>query len=166
MTNVAAISSGELLSLFAGVLVELRRRGLVRTANTPVADLGERLFCEAMGWEREHHQDKNFNASTADGARVQIKSRRLTRTQVSARSATINDKDGFDLVAIAMFGADFEIDRAVIVPREAALRHLKWSKRQKGWYISFTRRFWTEPDLIDVTDSLDKQNRGLLSRTS
>jgi hypothetical protein len=165
MSNVTSLSSGELLSLYAGVLVELRRRGIVRTANNPVADLGERLFCDAMGWEREGHQSTNYDAMTADGARVQIKARRLTRERPAMRSGTIYDKDGFDLLAIVMFDPEFRVDRAVIVPREIALRHLRWSARQKGWFIGLSRSFWNEQALMDVTDRLIRESQALLLRS-
>jgi len=163
MTNVATLSSGELLSLFAGILGELRRRGIVRTANNPVADLGEQLFCEALGWVRAHHQGKNYDATTIDGARVQIKARRLTREKAAGRSGTIYDKDGFDLIAIVMFDAEFRVERAVVVPRDTALRHLRWSERQKGWFISMTSRFWSETTLIDVTQKLLTQSEALFT---
>lgn len=166
MSNVTTLSSGELLSLYAGVLVELRRRGIVRTANNPVADLGERLFCDAMGWDREAHQSTNYDATTADGARVQIKARRLTRDRPAVRSGTIYDKDGFDLIAIVMLDPEFRVERAVIVPREAALRHLRWSARRKGWFLRLTAGFWNEQGLIDVTDKLIRQSQTLLLRSS
>ena len=162
-SNVAAISTGDLLSLYAGVLVELRRRGVVRTANNPVADLGELLFCRAMGWHREHHQGSSFDATTAEGARVQIKARRLTHERAAIRSGTIYDKDGFDLLAIAIFDPEFRIQQAVVVPRPVALDHLRWSVRQKGWFISLSRRFWSEPELIDVTGRLASCSAGILS---
>lgn len=41
-------TNGELFALLASVMRELRDRKLVRTANNPVADLGELLFCGAM----------------------------------------------------------------------------------------------------------------------
>ena len=166
MTNVSAITSGELLSLYSGVLVELRRRGLVRTANNPAADLGERLVCDAMGWLRESEQRDDFDATTRAGARVRIKSRRQTRDASPIRSGSIHDKDGFDILALVFFASDFSVDKAVIVPREAALRHLRWSKRQKGWYVGLTQRFWLDPDIEDVTSRIALCHRDLLDRTS
>ena len=115
---------------------------------------GELLFCGAMGWKRGDHQGKDIDAITANNERVQIKSRRMTRDKDSDRSGAIYDKEGFDLVAIAMFDPQFRIKRAIIIPRPIALAYLKWSSRQKGWYISLTKSFWKEARLIDVTARL------------
>ncbi len=147
-------TNGELFALLANVMRELRKRDLVRTANNPVADLGERLFCSALGWHREQNQAKDFDAITEKQEKVQIKARRMTREKDSMRSGVIRDKEGWDLIALAMFDADFMIKRAIIVPRQTVLRHMKWSKRQLGWYISLTQRFWREPDIVDVSKEL------------
>jgi len=143
---------GELFALHSNVINELRKRELVRTANNAVADLGELLFCSALGWRREHKQGKDIDAITQDNKRVQIKSRRMTREKDASRSGNIRDKNGWDLVALAIFHPDFSIKRGVIIPRRLVLKHLKWSERQQAWYISLTNNFWNEADLIDVTE--------------
>jgi hypothetical protein len=133
---------------------EMHRRGLTRTANNPIADLGEALFCEAMHWERADKQAKTFDAITREKQRVQIKARRITRDTDPMRSGTIRDKDGWDLIALVMFDADFTIKRAVIIPRQTAVIHMKWSERQQASYIALTKSFWASPNLIDVTERL------------
>jgi hypothetical protein len=152
--NISSLSHGELFALFANIMLEMHHRGLTRTANNPIADLGEALFCEAMQWERADKQAKTFDATTREKERVQIKARRITRGSDPTRSGTIRDKDGWDLIALVMFGANFSIKRAVIVPKQIALAHMKWSKRQQASYIALTNSFWASPDLIDVTDRL------------
>lgn len=164
MTNVTAFSNGELLSLYDGLLVELRRRNLVRSAFNPVADYGEQLFCAAMGWQREHHQGQDYDATTREGARVKIKARRLNRASPPIRSGSIHDKDGFDLIALALFDSEFRVEEAVVIPREIALRHLRWSQRQKAWYVSLSKAFWAEPDLDNVTAQLEMHSRRLLAQ--
>jgi hypothetical protein len=49
--NFSTLNHRELFALFANVMHEMRERGLTRTANNPVADLGESLFCDGMGWD-------------------------------------------------------------------------------------------------------------------
>jgi len=152
--DFSKFTHGDLFALHSSIMSELRRRELVRTANNAVADLGELLFCTGLGWQRQDKQGKDIDAVTQNNERVQIKSRRMTRDKDASRSGTIRDKNGWDLVALAMFNPDFSLKRAVIIPRDIALQHLRWSNRQQGWYISLTKTFWSEPDLIDVSDTL------------
>jgi len=161
--NISALESGELLELYSGVLGELRRRGLVRIANDPVGDLGVDLFCGSFAWTREGGSSGEFNASTQAGARVLIKARRLTRGAAPIRSGLIHDKDGFDILALAFFAADFSIYRAIVVQRNVAMRYLRWSKRQKGWYIVLSQRFWLDPEVEDATVVLSTEHRRLMS---
>jgi hypothetical protein len=159
-------TNGDLFALLASVMRELRDRKLIRTANNPVADLGELLFCGAMHWKRGDNQGKDIDATTQAKEKVQIKARRMTRDKDSDRSGTIYDKDGFDLVALAMFDPDFRIKRAIIIPRHIALIYLRWSNRQKGWYVSLTKAFWKEPELIDVTDRLARHCEEVFLRSA
>jgi hypothetical protein len=32
---------------------------------------------------------------------------------------------------------------------------MHWSKRQQGWYISLTKKFWADSDLVDVVEQLN-----------
>ncbi len=164
LMDLSKLTHGELFTLHSNVMGELRKRALVRTANNAVADLGELLFCSALGWRREHQQGKDIDAITPNNERVQIKARRMTRDKEASRSGIIRDKEGWDLVGFAMFNPDFSIKLAVIIPRHVALQHLKWSNRQQGWYISLTRKFWDEVGLIDVTETLRATAETLFSR--
>jgi hypothetical protein len=154
LMDLSTTSTRDLFVLLSSTMRELKDRGLVRTANNPVADLAELLFCDAMRWRRGHQQSKDIDAVMEDGGLVQIKARRVTRGKHS-RSGIIRDRKGWDWVALAIFNEDFSLQRAVLVPRAITLRHLKWSDRQKGWYISLSSRgFWSETGLIDVTPRL------------
>jgi hypothetical protein len=165
--KISQKSNGDLFVLLALVMQELKTRNLVRTANNPVADLGELLFCGGLGWQREHNQGKDIDAIMKNGERVQIKARRLTRKNQSTRSGTIYDKQGWDWIALALFDTDFTIQKAILIPRKIALAHMKWSKRQQGWYISLTKtRFWKETTLIDVTPKLERYAKKLFLQSS
>ena len=60
----------DLLRLHVSALGELRRRGVLRTANAPTGDLAEHLFCGAFSWERAANSQRDSMLVTAiDGFR-------------------------------------------------------------------------------------------------
>ena len=51
MKDLEAMSELELLQTRGAVIDELRRRGVVRTANNPIGDYTEWLVCNRLGLE-------------------------------------------------------------------------------------------------------------------
>ena len=67
----------ELLRAHGAIIDELRVRDIVRSANSPISDFAEVLFCRAYGWTREGNSMAGYDATDAFGVRYQIKARRL-----------------------------------------------------------------------------------------
>lgn len=65
----------QLLASYVGVLDELRRRGLVRTRNSPLGDLAEALALRAYGGELAPNSEKSYDLRRPDGHRVQVEAR-------------------------------------------------------------------------------------------
>lgn len=51
VTDWNTYSTADILRLYAASLEELRRRGVLRSANNPSGDYGELLFSRAFGWQ-------------------------------------------------------------------------------------------------------------------
>ena len=73
MIDLKNLSTGSLLGLHAGIMEELRRRCVVRSANNPTGDLAEFLFCRAFSWKQERNAKRGFDAWDSRGTRYQIK---------------------------------------------------------------------------------------------
>jgi hypothetical protein len=73
MTDLSSKPPPELLRLYADILDELRRQGIVRSSNNPVADVAEYLFCKALRWTRADNSNPHVDAVGPDGTRYQIK---------------------------------------------------------------------------------------------
>ena len=84
MIDLKNLSTGSLLGLHAGIMEELRRRCVVRSANNPTGDLAESLFCRAFSWQREANSERGLDARDSRGTRYQIKGRRQTNVSGSA----------------------------------------------------------------------------------
>ncbi len=87
--NVQSFTVSELLSAYGAILDELRRREVVRSANSPLSDYAEVLFCRAFGWTRENNSAAGHDATDGAGTRYQVKGRRLTRHNASRQMSAI-----------------------------------------------------------------------------
>ena len=73
--NPTNFSSHELLRQYAGILGELRARGVIRTLNAPAGDLAETLTARAYLGELAPNSEKSWDVRAADGRLLQVKSR-------------------------------------------------------------------------------------------
>jgi hypothetical protein len=103
---------------WASCMKELARRDLIRTANTPVGDYGERVACEMLGLERLGFSEKSIDAVDANGIRYQIKSRRITPQNPSRQLGAIRDIDSgpFDVLLAVFFDEDLTLTELWSIP--------------------------------------------------
>jgi len=78
MIDVTQSTVLELLRAHGIVLDELRRREILRSANSPISDYAEVLYCRAFGWTRAGNSAAGYDATDVEGQRYQIKARRIT----------------------------------------------------------------------------------------
>jgi prevent-host-death family protein len=77
--RVEELTIRELLAVHAGASAELRRRGLCRSANNPIADLAEWLVAQAFQLDLGEKSTAGFDAkSRTTGEKYEIKARRLS----------------------------------------------------------------------------------------
>src|SRR6266849_2343648 len=63
--------------MHAEVSEELRRRGVICSANNPIGNLAEHLFCRASSWKQAPSSKRDADATDAAEMRYLIKGRRL-----------------------------------------------------------------------------------------
>lgn len=158
--NLSSMTVVELLNLHARVAAELRARGVTRTSNNPTGDLAEVLFCRAFDWQQTGNSNANLDAVSSDGARYQIKGRRLTRLNGSRQLSAIRDLDGahFDFLAGVLFAEDYSVIRAVIVPRAAVAQRATFVSRTNSHKFFLRDDVWELPGARDVTAELRAVN--------
>jgi hypothetical protein len=102
----------ELFIAYGAVMDELRRRGIMRSSNSPGSDYAELLFCTAFGWHRESNSATGHDAVGRNGKRYQIKGRRLTQhnrsRQLSAIRRLKDTPPPFDFLAGVLFDQAFK----------------------------------------------------------
>jgi hypothetical protein len=117
---LAEMSDDEVAKTWARSMRELRRRDLIRTANTPVGDYAERICCERFDLSRKGFSEKSVDALGQDGTRYQIKARRLTPENPSRQLGAIRDvnADPFDILLAVFFNEDLDLQEIWSIPCE------------------------------------------------
>lgn len=155
--DIASLSVIELLRAHGAVLEELRRREIVRSANNPVSDLAELLFCRAYpDWVRENNSAAGHDAIDPSGVRYQIKARRLHPRNRSRQMSALRNlpKDPFDYLAGVLFDKDFGIYRAAIIPLTVIKEKTSHVAHTNSWRFLLRDEIWTIPGVVDVTDKV------------
>jgi len=157
VSDLEKLSPRELLSLHANIMEELRARGILRSSNNPTADLAEVIFCRAFSWRRsDTNSAPNIDAVGPDGARYQIKGRRVTRHNASRQLGAIRDFTGrhFDFLAGVLFNEDHTVLRAALVPYSVVAERATFVQRTNSHRFILHDDVWTAPGVRDVTQEL------------
>ena len=156
MIEIKHLTPTELLALHSMVAEELRERGVVRSANNPTADLAEYLFCRAFGWAQAGNSHPSADATSEDGTLYQIKGRRITRHNPSRQLSAMRrlPDGGFHFLAAVLFGPDYSIQRAAIIPHMLVLENSRYIQHTNSWNFLLRDVVWMWPGVEDATDRL------------
>jgi hypothetical protein len=86
MPRLDSLSDDDLARLWVLVMDEMRDRGMVRSANNPVADRAERVVADLYGVEPIGGSNPGYDVVTKRGEKVQVKGLRMT----DARRSTLS----------------------------------------------------------------------------
>jgi hypothetical protein len=150
------LSVNELLVLGADATDELRHRRIVRTANNPIGDFAEYLFCRAFGWKLADNAERDADAIGSDGKRYQIKARRLGGNAGDRQLSALRNlpNQGFDKLAAVLFDKRFGIVRAAIIPHSLVLKNSTHQRHTNSWRFILRDEVWLWPGVEDVTKPL------------
>ena len=154
MNDLKKLSLAGLLGLHAGIMEELRRRGVARSANNPTGSLAEFLFCRAFSWRQASNSEKGFDAKDRRGDRYQIKGRRLHRRNRSRQLSAMRDLDGFDVLAAVLFDDEYGVVRAALIPGSVVRERCKFVEHTNSYKFMLTDDVWDDRRVKDVTAKL------------
>ncbi len=154
-------SVGDLLCEYAAIMRELQNRGAVRTANNPAADVAESLVAEALGLTLATGSNAGHDAVDSEGARYQIKARRLTSKNTSRQMSVLRrlDDDPFDYLVGVLFNEDFTVHRACLAPHSCILTRSAFGEYTNGHNFHLRDEVWDDPLVRDVTEELQAAER-------
>lgn len=116
----------DLLQLEAGIVAELRHRGLVRTNNKPLGDIAEQVVLAARGGRLEPNSAKSHDVTDAGGCRVQVKA---MAGRAAGRSGKFSPFRSFDF------------DTAVFLVFEATSFNLTLAREVKASEVEAVSRY-------------------------
>jgi hypothetical protein len=160
------LTVGEMLTVYTSVLIELHRRGLIRTNNAPIGDLAEYACALYYDGRLAPNSEKSYELTAADGRRIQVKVRATHGTM--SPSSVFSALRSVDFDACVFIIADVRTNRV--------LTAYEWSSdeiRSLGRFQSHTnstliRTGQVQAGItgIDVTAGLDSAWQKMLALTS
>ena len=133
--------------------------GSFLSANKPVSDYAELLFCKAFGWQRDENATSGYDAIDEHGTRYLIKARRITPTGPSGQSRQLTairnlDNLPFDFLAGLLFDENFQVIRAVLVPVAVVWQLARYVAHTNSWRFLLRDSVWSLPEVKDVTSEV------------
>jgi hypothetical protein len=109
---------------------ELRRRGIIRSANGPVADWAEAIAVRRLGLTLAGKSTAAYDALDSAGRRYQVKGRRITAENPSRQLGGIRNLEmgGFDYLIAVIFGEALEVREMWRLPIALVREHAKFRK--------------------------------------
>lgn len=120
---LASLDDEALVRLWADAMGELRKRGLVRSANNPVADLAERAAADQLGLTLQSKSNRGYDAVDSLGRRYEIKARRVTGANRSRQLSPLRNLDErhFDFLVAVIYDENLHLDELWKIPVDHVL---------------------------------------------
>lgn len=156
--TLKTLSIPSLLKQFGDILDELKRRGVVRTRNNPVADYAEWLVAQKLGFELERNSRSGYDATNKSGERFQVKGRRLDPSNKSRQLSIIRnlDTNEFDYLIGILFDKDFTVLEAYKIPRRIIRKYARFSEHQNGHILQLRGAVLKDQAVKDLTPIFSK----------
>jgi Family of unknown function (DUF6998) len=152
LNNVAHdknISDENLINAYASIVKALRTRGIIRTKNV-VGDLGER-YAETYYQSNDVLPDivlaqansKDIDAKEKNGDTYSIKAASLPAKRTSAfhlDKEHLKVHKSFDFLIVVLLNENMELDSLYEFSWHQFWKNKSWSKPQKAWFLSLTKR--------------------------
>lgn len=154
--NWSKFSDKQLLSAYCSLMTSLKERGVVRSANNPVADYTESLVAKTLGLSLEGQSQAGYDALGQDGLRYQIKGRRLTSHNTSPQLSAIRNLSSkpFDVLAAVAYDANLSVLYAALIPVDVIAEMSRYSSHSNSHILIFKRSLLGDHRVTDITKSL------------
>jgi hypothetical protein len=148
-----SLTVSELLNHYTLILDELRERGVVRTANSPIGDYAEWLVAKRLDLKLENNSNSGYDAIDRNNIKYQIKSRRITPKNPSTQLSVIRNLEShdFDFLIGVLFNAQVKIQKVIKIPHEIIHKYAKHSKYVNGHILILREGILSNPLTEDIT---------------
>ena len=132
--NFKKLNEKQILRLYSDVMEEFRKRKIVRSSNSPVADYAEKIVSEHLGLTLANGSNKGYDATDKKKLRYQVKSRRPTEHNKSRQLGVIRNlsEKNFDFLLAVIFDSNFIVKELWKIPHGSIAQYARYSKHQNG----------------------------------
>ena len=149
-TRLEALSTRGLLRLYADILTELIRRGVVRSRNAPAGDLGEYLVATAFDGELAPPSEKSWDVRV-DDRHLQVKVRLIASgDRRSHYYSPFRSWDFNSCVFLLLDAHSYNVASAVEVPVAGVQTLARETTCVKGFRVG------TRVDLRNIAGAIDR----------
>lgn len=147
--NLKELEIKELLRLQASITNELMRRKVVRTQNNPLGDYTEWLVAKSLNLELAANSKAGYDGIDSDGAKIQIKGRRVTPKSKSCQLSAIRkyEEKDFDALVAIIFDENFDILNAVLIPHETIGKYASYREHVNAHILFVREPLLSDPDV-------------------
>lgn len=150
-------SSIELMNMYAKILNELNKRGVIRTYNSPVGDYAEWLVAEKMGLILEKNSQKGFDAIDSEtGIRYQVKSRwECGKPCMKSRELNVIrnfEENQFEYLIAVIFGEHFNVKEVYKIPHAVVPKYATYNTHQNGYILIMMGNLLHDPQVENITE--------------
>lgn len=159
MMDLSQLSTVELMKLNQLTLDELERREVIRTRNNPVSEYTEWLVADKMQMELAAPSTKGYDATTLDGRRIQIKSRKNNLKNKSLVLGIIRNYElnQFDELIAVIYNTDFSIRYAISIPHELVKEYGFYNQHQNGYTLRISNSLLIDPRVKNIIEFFDQE---------
>lgn len=150
--DIKDLSIKELLQHSSAIIDELKRRKVVRTKNNPLGDYTEWLVAKGLGLDLANNSVAGYDGTDSEGVKIQIKGRRVTPENKSRQLSAIRnlEKNDFDQLVAVIFGEDYEILDAVIIPHEIIAEYAAYRQHTNAYFLHLKGAILHDPRVKDI----------------
>lgn len=160
-SNPETLTDRELLELYGRVLGTLRTRGVIRSANNPVADYVEGLCQRALKLTLANKSTTGYDGIDPSDRKIEIKARRITKENGSRQLSAIRglEHGHFDFLAGILFKADFAVWKGCLIPYAVIKQYSTHTAHTNSHRFLLRDAVWSLPGVQDITEALKKTER-------
>ena len=157
--DLEALDDREIVRLFGRVMLALRERDIVRSANNPIADIAEQLVAAYYGGTIAAPNEPSYDVLTANRRRLQVKA--LRRSQKGRTTLSPLRSPDFGAVVAVTFKPDLEVEAAFHIPLAVVEEYQRWSDTWKAHRLSLTKRLCADARVTRIAaDDLIGEHEG------
>jgi hypothetical protein len=156
LPRTSELSNRELLATFSKIMEELKRRGVIRTFNNPVADYCESLTAFALSLQLEGNSHKGYDAVDSAGMKYQIKGRLIHDPHSLNQLSIIRNLQAreFDFLIAVLLDPNFSVMEAYKIPHTLVAKYSSYNEYQHGNILRLKGQIVEDPGIEKIGNRL------------